>query len=72
MGEVGFETGAEGEGAEGEGGVGEEEEEVGGGCGVVDCVFELVLCVPEAWERGGRDHFWRRLVGKGPRVELRS
>lgn len=36
MREVGFETGAEGEGAEREGGVGEEEEEVGGGGGVVD------------------------------------
>jgi hypothetical protein len=57
VGEVRFETGAEGEGAEGEGGVGEEEEEVGGGWGVVDCVCELVLCVLEEWEeRRGRDH----------------
>lgn len=44
MREVGFETGAEGEGAEWEGRVGEEEEEVGGGGGVVDWGGGVSLC----------------------------
>lgn len=70
MGEVGFETGAEGEGAEWEGGVGEEEEEVRGGGGVVDWggVSLRVL-----WMLGSeeRDHYLRRWVGKGKRLKLR-
>lgn len=70
MREVGFEAGAEGEGAEWEGGVGEEEEEVRGGGGVVDW-GGVLACVLWTWGGRRRDHSSRRWVGKGKRMKLR-